>query len=802
MTQNRPAPTASLGEQLRRYRQRAGLTQADLAERTGLTTVAISALERGTRNHPYPHTTRQLVGALGLSDEERAAFIAAASRAAPKQSVEPSAHPAHAGVPASTPIPPTPLIGRALELARLRARIDRPAAGRLTTITGLAGIGKTRLVLQLAAELRPEFPDGVWFVALAPISDPAEVPRAVAAELGVREVPDEPLVERLIAFLAPRHALLILDNCEHVLDSCATLLGQFLVACPDLQMIATSREPTNIGGEHIRRLGPLSVPTQDGTTSAEQLAEIAAVQLFVERAQAAAAHFQLTDTNAHAVADICMRLEGIPLAIELAAGWVRVIKVEQIAERLADALAAPVGRKHGMPGRQQTLSGALDWSYTLLGASERRLFERLAVFRGGASLEAVETICSSDDLPRQAILGLIAQLVDKSLVLMEDDGPVARYRLLEPVRLFAADRLHASGETERVASRHATAFLVLAERAAPELRGPAQVDWLQRLDREQDNFRIALRWMVDQSHATDGLRLAVALAPFWSGHGHLSEGRRWLALMLELPGVDTTSPELRVSALSRAGEFAQWQGELGSAERLLDESITLAEAINDDRGVADATTWISLVRRRQLRFPKAMSAAQKALTLARKICDRPVEAFALLNLGVTAAYMGDIRMAHELLDECRSLYRELGDVRFIAIACTMLGETERILGNDSQAATLLREGLIGHMVVGDRASIDMSLRRIATLALPTRPDVTARLLGVANALRDTLGSGQAPSHRLDDDDLLLGVQEQLSVEDIEASLAVGRALTLDEAIKEALEMTATIASTPATTPPH
>lgn len=540
---------------MRRYRTRAGLSQADLAERAGLTISAISVIERGVRTRPYAYTTRQLADALSLDGDERAAFLAARDTTR-KHPTEPAAEPATPGPTASTPIPPTPLIGRALELASLRARIDRPATGRLTTITGLAGIGKTRVALQLAVELGPAFPDGVWFVALAPVSDPAEVPRAVAAKLGVREAPEEPLVERLIAFLAPRRALLILDNCEHVHETCAALLGRLLASCPDLQIVATSREPSNIAGEHVWRLGPLAAPAEGGAASAEQLVEIAAVQLFVERAQAAAAHFELTDRNAPAVADICVRLEGIPLAIELAAAWVRVLKVEQISERLADALSVPSGRKRGTPNRQQTLRAALDWSYALLDESERRLFERLAVFCGGSDLEAAEAVCAGDDLPAGTILGLMAHLVDKSLAQVEDDGPVARYRLLEPVRIFAADRLEAAGGAEPLVTRHAAAFLALAERAAPELRGPAQVAWLQRLDREQDNFRTALRWLAGRGNTMDGLRLAVALAPFWSGRGHLSEGRRWLAAMLALPGAAATPPGLRVAALSRSGEFA------------------------------------------------------------------------------------------------------------------------------------------------------------------------------------------------------------------------------------------------------
>lgn len=791
-------PASSFGEQLRRYRKRAGLSQAELAERAALSVSAVSALERGVRTRPYPHTVRQLADALDLGSEERSAFFGPAPASSQHDQLVPEA--VQQSPPDGQAVPPLPLIGRAHDLASLHALIDRPGAGRLLTLTGLGGIGKTRLACQLAADLDDAFPDGVWLVELAPVTEPERVPQAVAAVLNVREVPGTPLVDTLVTVLKPRTSLLVLDNCEQVQGVCTTLLDRLLGSCPRLKVVATSREPFRIPSEQLWRPGPLAVPADEQAATPSSLGQIASVQLFVERAQSVAPHFRLTDENAAAVAEICVRLEGIPLALELAAAWVRVLTVEQIRARLVDTLAVLTGGSRAAPRRQQTVRAALDWSYDLLSEPERTLFQRLAVFRGGCDLEIVEAVCTDNMLSAPAILELVAQLVDKSLVEVEQSGQVARYRLLEPVRQYAEQRLGEAGEADIVAARHVAAYLTLAERAAPALRGPAQIDWLQRLSLGQDNFRAALTWATVGGEAEIGLRMAVALSPFWEGRGHLSEGRRWLATVLALPETRSTPRTLQATALLRLGELAQWQAELEDAETALTASLALARAASEQPIIAGALATLGTVRRRQERVTDSIALLQESLALFRALNNQPGIAFVLLNLGVTVANGGDLGYGRALLDDSLARYRALGDLRYIAITCTMLGRAVRALGDGARAVNLLCEGLSGHLAVGDLAFIGESLRHIAALTAPSRPHNAARLLGAAETLRETLGAAEAPVTRTTDDETTIILHSQLSETILSITLAAGRALTVEQAVTEALATVEDLAGMPTATP--
>jgi predicted ATPase/DNA-binding XRE family transcriptional regulator len=566
-----PEQDASFGAVLRRYRLAAGLTQEALARRAGLGATTIAALERNRHAAPREETLELLANALALTPPDRAHFVAAAH--APTVGTGPAvAHPAATLTPdpAQPPLlpPPTALIGRDAELAHLTQILQQPAT-RLLTLTGAGGVGKTSLALALAAGLAPHYADGVWLVELATLADPALVPAAVGAALGLRDDPGQSALATLTARLQGRRALLVLDNCEHLLDACAALLADLLRACADLRALATSRERLALAGERLYRVPSLASPDVQSLPPVERLAHYPAVQLFLARAQAQQPDFALTAHTAPAVASICARLDGIPLAIELAAACVAILPVEIIAQRLDDRFRLlSRGPRDALP-RHQTLRALLDWSYGLLAAAAQALLAHLSVFAGGWTLETAEEVETAvhaglslgGEIP--AVLDLLERLIDASLVQAIDPsspGESRRYRLLETVRQYAAGRLAERGEAQVVQRAHANHYLALAEDATSHLRGPEQRAWLARLDAEQDNLRAALTWTRDQDEIEPALRLAGALWSYWWTRGALAEGRGWLEPLLARAAM--VSPAVRARALGGAGNLAWAQGDL------------------------------------------------------------------------------------------------------------------------------------------------------------------------------------------------------------------------------------------------
>jgi predicted ATPase/class 3 adenylate cyclase len=629
------------------------------------------------------------------------------------------------------PAPVSPLVGRELEIAEVARLLERT---RLLTLTGAGGVGKTRLALRVAMELLERFPDGAWLVELAPPADPQLVPQSVARVLSVRERPGRPLTETLAEQLCSRRLLLVLDNCEHVIQACAALAQTLLRACPDLTILATSRESLGIGGEVAWRVPSLAVPDLRDASDLELVARLPAVRLFVERAAAVCADFILTDQNARAVADVCRRLDGLPLAIELAAARVRALGPEEIAARLHDRFRLLGEGRRLAPTHQRTLRATLDWSYQLLTPLERRLFGRLAVFAGGWTAEAAEMVAGGDGLPANDVLDVLAGVVDKSLVLADrcTDG-TTRYRLLETVRAYASEQLTASDEAATVRRRHAEHYLALAKAAEPDLNGPTPSGALARLAGEHDNLRAVLGWALASGEAGVGLQLASCTCRLWQRHGHVSEGIEWLEELLKRDGA--AEPILRADALVAVGELACALGDIPQARERCLQSLQLCEKLGYLRGKARSLHilgWcLASSAQSQQDYRQASGYQEECLVLWRRLGEQGRdararaecqlgEAKALHELGEVARYRARYLREHKpalplreqaLRDEYQTaetrqqealeLRRELGDVEGVGWSCHCRawtafdqGQYDRAMGWTDAALGSWRE--LGH----------------------------------------------------------------------------------------------------------
>jgi predicted ATPase/transcriptional regulator with XRE-family HTH domain len=746
-----PPVQASFGALLRRYRLAAELSQEALAERAGLSVQALSALENGRRHAPYRHTVTLLARAMGLADAEAAALEAAIVRRRVPGSAQvpmPAMHnpqtmpehetggdavpPVRIAQPSRTnlPVALTSFIGREREQGEVRALLD---AARLVTLTGAGGAGKTRLALALAEAVLGEYPDGIWLVELASLADPTLVVQAVAVALGLREEPYRSLLATLIDYLTEKHLLLVLDNCEHLVSACAELAATLLQRSPRVRILATSRETLSVPGETTYRVPSLAVPDLAHLPSMEDLAGYAAVQLFLSRAQSRRPDFTLGVPNARAVAEVCARLDGMPLAIELAAARVSVLPVEGIAARLDDRFQVLTGGPRTALPRHQTLRATLDWSYALLTEAERALLRRLCVFTGGWSLEAAVAVCGMPgDLPGAVLEGL-SFLVDKSLVhtTPQADG-TPRFGMLETIRQYGRDHLAASGEAADIQRAHALYYLEVAEVAEPELLGREQVHWLTYLELEHDNLRVALRWAHDQQESEIALRLGGALASFWCARGHLREGREWLEKLLLLPAggdpaglaarqrtsgagplhydayeatnMRQTEPQAppaqrrldmraRAWVLRGVGFLTLWQADYGQAQSSLEDAVARCREIDGTEDLADALNLLGTTMRFQGKYRRATLLYDESLALYRTLGEQWGIARELMNLGEVALELGDFIRALPLVEESLSLSRELGDTRGVANALMDLGDLAYHRGDYTRAIIMYEECL-------------------------------------------------------------------------------------------------------------
>jgi predicted ATPase/DNA-binding XRE family transcriptional regulator len=614
----------SFGGRLRQLREAAGLTQEELAERATLTRKAISMLERGERKRPYPHTVRSLADALGLSEGERATLLAAVPR---QNGGYPTAQVALLEPP--LPIPPTPLVGREQDLEEVTGLLCRPEV-RLLTLTGVGGVGKTRLAIEAAREATELFPDGVAFVALAALNDPALVVPTVARSLGLREAESQTPREALHAYLREKRLLLVVDNFEHLLEA-AQEVSTLMESCRDLVVLATSRAPLHIRGEQEYPVSPLALPASTLSPTAEEVLSSPSGRLFVERARAASPTFELREENTAAVAAICWRLAGLPLALELAAAKVRFLSPPDLLVRLDRVLSASGARD--LPPRQRTMRATLDWSYGLLSEEEKVLFRRLSVFARGFTLEAAEAVGANEETDAEDVVELLGNLVEQSLIVAKpgEDGGEVRYVMLEPVRQYGFERLEHSDEAEEARQHHAVYYLTLAEQAEPEFKGSRQVVWLNRLEEEHGNLRAALSWALERRETELGLQLVGALGEFWYRRGHLSEGRRWLQAALA-KGVETQEASARARALTRATTIAWGQGDFERAIALGEESLTLARDAGDPSSIATALYTVGRAAFFDDRLERAAALVEEAATLQRTSGDTAGLARSLLLL--------------------------------------------------------------------------------------------------------------------------------------------------------------------------
>jgi predicted ATPase len=607
----------------------------------------------------------------------------------PLQSLDRRAH--------NLPVQPTPLIGRE-QIGATVGELLRRAEVRLLTLTGPGGTGKTRLGLQVAADLLEDFENGVCFVPLAAIRDPALMASSIARTLGIQEKAGQVLLDSLKESLQDKQMLLLLDNFEQVVAA-APLIAELLAACPCLKCLVTSRVVLHLSGEHEFPVPPLALPDPRGLPAIDTLSQYAAVELFIQRALAVRPDFQVDNDNAQAVAEICVRLDGLPLAIELAAARIKLFPPQAILARLGRRLELLRGGARDMPDRHQTLRHAIAWSYDLLEAGDQVLFRRLAVFVRGCTLEAVEAVCQavldsavSLGQPLEVLDG-VASLVDKSLLRQQEQASgEPRFRMLETIREYGLECLTASGEEPVVRRAHADYYLALAEAAEPALTGPAQTIWLERLEVEHDNLRAALRWAEESGETEIGLRLAGALCQFWLMRGHLREGQERLARLLGLAGASPYTAA-RAKALTRAGHLADNLSDYTAAHAFFEESLALWRKLGEKGSIATALNDLGWVASHRNDYTTARTLTKESLVLWRELGDKAGIATSLHNLAWAAYYQGEYAAAYALGQESLSLRRELGDKRGIAFELAGMGRTVHRQGDYRRATALLEEAL-------------------------------------------------------------------------------------------------------------
>jgi non-specific serine/threonine protein kinase len=727
--------------------------------------------------------------------------------------------------PNSLPLQVNRFIGREREMTAVRGLL---VTTRLLTLTGAGGSGKTRLALQVATDLLEEFAHGVWWVELAALSDPLLVPQVVASVVGIPERAGCTVTEALSDVLRPKQLLLVLDNCEHVLAACVQLIETLLYTCAQVRVLVTSREALTITGETIWPVLPLRVPDTSQPPPIEGLLTYEAVQLFVERARSVLPSFTLTPENASAVVQVCRRLDGMPLAIELAAARTRALSVEQIVARLDDAYRLLTGGSRSALPRQQTLRATMDWSYDLLSAQEQAVFRRLSVFAGSFSLDAAEAVCAGEPGEEYDVLDVLSSLIDKSLVLMEQRSGEARYRLLETIRQYGQDKLQECAEAAQVRRQHRDWYARLAEQAESETLEARQKSVFDRLEAEHDNLRAALGWSLEQQEAETAAQIGAAIFRFWLLRGYMSEGRSWLERALS--GFSERNA-VRAKALNVAASMASLQDDYETARTLVEESLELSRELAERQETGYALYTLGRLARIEGNYAGAVTFFEESLSLFRELGQKHDIALVLSGLGLTVLYLEEYERATALCKESLALSRELGDLRGVASWLANLGIVVLARGDDKRARELCEESLairkalgykggcahtlaiLGRIALdqgayeratacykesltlrqetGEKEGIATALEGLAAVTgMQGQPVSAARLYGSAESLRTLLGAPLTPIDRPSYEQTVAAIRAHLDEPTFLQAWTEGQALTLEEAIAEAVQVKA------------
>ena len=677
------------------------------------------------------------------------------------------------------PIQRTSFIGREKELEQIKQAIR---GHRLVTLTGSGGAGKTRLSLQVAADLLDQFPDGIWFVELSAITNPELIPKTILSAFGVMEQQGRTVLQQLTDYLREKQLLLVLDNCEHLIEACAKLTDDLLGHSHSLKILATSREALGVTGEASWHVPSLSLPDVQHLPALEQLTQYESVQLFIERATLAQPNFMVKNDNAAFLAQICSRLDGIPLAIELAASRVKVLSIDQIAARLDNRFHLLTGGARTALPRQQTLRATIDWSYDLLSTQEKAVLRRLAVFSGGWTLEAAEQVCAKKESDWDA-LELITRLVEKSLINMYESFGATRYRMLETTRQYALEKLMEAGEDQTAHSQHFAYFLQLAQDAESHLIGPDQVQWLNRLEREHDNFRSALTWSMQSGKYEEALQMAGALGLFLLKHSHFSEGRKWLGNILK--SHPHASDQAKLKAWRWAGFMAFWQTDLVESRRIYTQSLELEQALEDQWGIAFSLHMLANVAPIEGDVKTARELHKKSIAICHEINALWVMALSQFSLGDIEHNQGNFALAEELSNEALKHFRQLGEKFFMGRVLSNLGYIMCAKEDFFTAKNIFLEALHLMKELGDRDGQTMILIGLAGIFQNEGKQImSARLQGVVIAMEREIGVELSlmPMEKVLFDATAKALKESMGTQAYQKELETGMALTLDEAV--------------------